>query len=235
MARPSIMNDIPFDLSFTLASPSSSHVLGQDAFGRDLFNLILASTGQSLGLGLLCAATTLFFSVLIATIWTITPKFLKWIPSEMMRFLWVFPNILITLVILSTHGGGTLILILSIGIGSAPYLAQLLIAKAQAVLKEDYCSASIALGAHPFQLWCSHVFPELTRFLTWKSPQLVMNSILAEAILTFLGIGSQPHETTWGTLILQAKDYLWEAPHIMLSMTIPLLLVSTFTSKLSAR
>jgi peptide/nickel transport system permease protein len=234
MDRPSTFQ-IEFNLSEILAAPSGSHLLGTDAFGRDVFHLILISSLGSLQIAAACITITLILSLLCTLVWATSPRLLKSIEEQLLDILWIFPSILLSILLCSTQTGGILGLSVSIAIGSTPALSKILISKVKSVLSEEFALASLALGARPLELWKIHALPAILELLKWKSPQLILGSILTEAALTYLGVGASPQASTWGTLILQAKDYLIEAPHLMLAMLIPLFIVSTFTSVASTR
>jgi peptide/nickel transport system permease protein len=205
---------------------SLQHVLqpGYDAFGRNCVFLLFSAAAQSikimLPVGVLCLSLALFLSSFAL----FKNERIQFVLRASLDTLSSLPGFLIALAIgvLFSHAAftfwiGSLLLI----VPSMTRYFESLILKLR---EEEYVHASEALGARPFHLWVHHYRPELLRLLAAILPFLIMRLILLETSLSFLGLGATPEHETWGRLLYQGKDYLLEAPWIMLITAAPLCL-----------
>jgi peptide/nickel transport system permease protein len=112
-------------------------------------------------------------------------------------------------------------------------LIRLIYARAQEVLVQDYIEASIGLGGSKAWILTRHVVPELLSLSLLKAPNLFAQALMAEATLSFLGLGAPIGRDTWGSLLAQGKDYLIEAPHLAIGVGIPLVFTVLSLQKIS--
>jgi peptide/nickel transport system permease protein len=217
----------------SLADPK--WLLGGDAFGRPLILLVPMAAAGSLGLGAFAATSTALLSLLFSTLillaidhaQTQNTRLTRWIASSAQRtidFFLAFPSLLFSLAFASILGPGWLTLMMALWVGHLPGLIRLLVLRGQEVRRQEFWLCSEALGAGLFLRAFRHLTPALLELVFLKFPSLFASSLIAEATLSFLGMGAPIGRATWGSLLAQGKDYLVEAPNIALATGIPLIL-----------
>jgi peptide/nickel transport system permease protein len=148
-------------------------------------------------------------------------------------FLLAFPSLLVALGWAAIRGPGWETLWFSLLIGTLPMLMRLLYARAQEVLVQDFILASQSMGGSKSWILWRHLCPNLVSVASLKAPMLFAHVLMAEATLSFLGIGAPIGKDTWGSLLAQSKDYLIEAPHLAVGVGIPLILTILALQKIS--
>lgn len=209
--------------------------LGGDAFGRPLVLLIPMAAAGSLGLGAIAATSTALFSLLFSTLILLAidhaqkqnTRLTRWIANSAQRtidFFLAFPSLLFSLAFASILGPGWFTLMMALWVGHLPGLIRLLVLRGQEVRRQEFWLCSEALGAGLLRRAFRHLTPALLELVFLKLPSLFASSLIAEATLSFLGMGAPIGRATWGSLLAQGKDYLVEAPNIALATGIPLIL-----------
>lgn len=217
-------NPPPYDLAHGLEGPSAAHWLGCDPFGRDLLRLFLSAAGTSFLFAMACVTFAIALSLGLILIFTnVRRRDLGWLP-RLIDFVLAFPSLLISLSIVAYLKPGPQSLIIALTLGSFPSLTRLLSSRTRELMSEPFVEAAIGLGASRFHLSRVHFFPHFWPLIWVKLPGLVAGTLVAEASLTFLGVGFPKGQESWGSLLLTAKDYMIEAPHLMLGTGIPLVL-----------
>lgn len=212
------------DLPSQLGAPSFSHWLGCDALGRDLLRVLLRGSVISAGFSALAVGIASVFALTVGAFLAMAPS---WIGIPGLRILdafLAFPPLLLALAWAAIRGPGWGTLLVSLLIGVLPSFTRLLYARARELLAEPYVLAARAIGAGPGRILAWHLAPELRSLCAVKIPFLFAQALLAEATLSFLGVGAPIGEPTWGSLLAMAKDYLLEAPHLAIAVGIPLVL-----------
>jgi peptide/nickel transport system permease protein len=211
-----------YHLTRCLVGPSSSHFFGFDAFGRDLFQVTARAGLNSLSFAAMVAAVSIVISVLFSGFIASAPETLKYFSLRVLDFSLAFPSILIAMGWAAIRGPGWTTLWFSLLLGSLPMLTRLLYARTQELLVQDFIEASYSMGAGKFWILSRHVLPSVFSTALIKAPMLFANILVAEATLSFLGLGAPIGKDTWGSLLAQAKDYLIEAPHLAIGIGLPL-------------
>jgi peptide/nickel transport system permease protein len=211
-----------YRLARCLKSPNWPHLLGFDAFGRDLF-LVTARAGiNSLSFAALVVAVSIALSVFFSGFIASAPETIKYFFLRILDFSLAFPSLLIAMGWAAIRGPGWSTLWFSLLLGSLPMLTRLLYARTQELLVQDFIEASSSLGASKFWILTRHILPSVFSTALVKAPMLFANILMAEATLSFLGLGAPIGKDTWGSLLAQAKDYLIEAPHLAIGIGLPL-------------
>jgi peptide/nickel transport system permease protein len=213
------------DMNSTLQNPSSAHWLGTDAVGRDTLSRIIFGTRTSLEIGLIVVGIG---TVIGMTLGTIAAYFGGWVYVIIMRFidaLMCFPMIILALLIASMLGPGMKNVIIALTISLMPGYARLMCGQVLTVKENDYIIAARSLGASDLRIIMRHVVFNCLPPLIVQITMMLGATILAEAGLSFLGIGIQPPTPTWGGMITNGRQYLTNHPILSLSPGLALMLV----------
>jgi ABC-type dipeptide/oligopeptide/nickel transport system permease subunit len=213
-----------FKLSQALLPPQLTHPFGFDSFGRDLFLLSLSASGFSIFFGVLSVFFSSVISLFLGICMALSPAPVRSLSQRGLEFLLAFPSLLLALTWSALHGPGWDTLIISLSLGTIPSFTRLIFVRTRDLLAENFVISSFALGSHRTEMTKNHLLPALFSICSIKIPGLFAHAILAEATLSYLGIGAPIGSNTWGSLLLQGKEYLLEAPHITLCIGLPLTL-----------
>jgi peptide/nickel transport system permease protein len=214
------------DTSLKLQPPSAKHIFGTDVIGRDIFARTIYGGQISLLIGISAA----IFEVLLgALIGALAAYYGGWVDNVLMRFteaMLNIPSLFLLIIGARFFGGGlptfnffgreltgsVIIIIVVIGATSWMYLARIVRANVLSLRELDYVSAARALGASDRRIIFTHLLPNTTAPLVVSATLGVANAILAEAYVSFLGVGVQGATATWGNMLDGAYQYLENAP-----------------------
>ena len=204
------------DLLIGLASPSSEHLLGTDHLGRDVFSRLLWAGRFSVT----AAAIVLLLSLVVGAVIGLLAGYLGGLMDEVfMRLTDVFlslPTFVLALAVIGALGPGLENLILALTVAWWPTYARLVRSKVLAVKTTDYVQASEALGAGNLHIMRRHLLPALAGPVVMLLSLDVGHVMLSIAGLGFLGLGIQPPNPEWGTMLVDARPFMQLAPHLVL-------------------
>lgn len=211
----------PFDparpaLAENLRTPSLSHPFGQDRLGRDILSRTLYGARVSLVVGL----STVAISLTLGTIIGLFSGFAGgWIDEVVMRavdVLLAFPGILLAIALSAVLGPslGNVVLALSV-IGWTGY-ARLVRAETLSLRERAHVESAVSLGAGPLRIVGRHILPLLAGPLAVQATFGFAGAVVAEASLSFLGLGTQPPAPSWGAMLNEGRNFLLVAPHVAL-------------------
>jgi ABC-type dipeptide/oligopeptide/nickel transport system permease subunit len=195
-----------------LRPPSELHWLGTDQLGRDLFYRVMLGARTSLGIAV---AAVLMSLVLGLPIGMVSGFYRGRIDNALMRLvdtLLSFPVLLLALTISAMLGPSIPNAIIAIGIAFTPFLARIVRGEALRVTQMPYVEAARAAGATDLDLILRHVAPNVMPPIIVQATISLAFAVLAEAGLSFLGLGTQPPQSSWGLMIQASRDYLDVAP-----------------------
>lgn len=195
-----------------LQGPSRAHWFGTDVLGRDTLSRVIYGTRTSLEIGLIVVAIASFFGMALGTL---AAYYGGWTHAIIMRFidaLMSFPMILLALVIAALLGGGLKNVIIALSISLMPNYARLMCGQVLSVKNNDYVLASRSIGARDLRIIIRHITPNCLPPLVILMTIMLGSTILAEASLSFLGIGIQPPIAAWGSMVNDGRNYLLELP-----------------------
>lgn len=208
------------------AGPSGAHLFGTDELGRDLFSRVLH--GGQLTIFIVAGATLV--AMIIGTAWGMAAAFLRgWIDEVLMRLadtVMAIPQMLFALVFISAFGATPERLALIIGVLLTPTTARLVRSSVLGEIQADYFTAAVAYGAPRHRLLLAEVLPNVRGPLTVQAAINAANALLLEASMSFVGLGIQPPEATWGTLVQQGYQKMYQStgyvifPAILIFITI---------------
>ena len=199
-------------MALRLRPPSPGHWLGTDVLGRDLFYRVLLGARTSLSI----AAAAVGISVAFGLPLGIASGYLGgWIDLVLMRLvdaLLSFPALLLALTISAMLGPSVPNTIVAIGVGCTPFLARVGGGEALRIAQMPYVEAARSGGTGDVAMIVRHVLPNVLPLVIVQGTISLAFAILAEAALSFLGLGTQPPQSSWGLMIQASRDYLDVAP-----------------------
>jgi len=206
----------PYDptamLTLPRQGPSAEHWFGTDEIGRDIFSRMLVSARVAMTVGFVAVGIGL---VVGGVLGVVAGFFQGWIDSVIMRavdVLLAFPGILLALAVITFLGPGLVNTMIAIGIGGIPGYARLARGEVLSLIERDHVVAARSLGARNLRLMWKHLFPLLVSSLLVYSTAALARAILAEAGLSYLGLGVQPPEPSWGGMISSGQRFFLTAP-----------------------
>ncbi len=195
-----------------LKPPGLSHPLGTDQYGRDILSRVMAGAVNSIIVGLVSLAIGLTVGVVLG-LWAAFHG--KWVEEGVMRFsdlLYGFPAVLSAIMITSILGPSIINSMIAIGIFYIPIFARLTRAVSLSVWKLDYIDAARACGLSELTITIRHVLPNILSPLMIQATVQFAIAILAEAGLSYLGLGTQAPNASWGRMLNEAQTYLAQGP-----------------------
>lgn len=195
--------------------PSAAHLLGTDALGRDQLSRLLFGARASLEVAFLTTGISVAIGLLIGLIAADFHGLLDSILMRTMDAQLSLPGIVLPLMLLSVMGGGVLTVAIALGVGFAPAIARLVRGQALAEFERDYVIAAKSLGASRYRILFRHVLPSSMPPVIIAASLGTSRAVIAEAGLSFLGVGVKPPTATWGTMLSDGFAYLRVAPWIV--------------------
>jgi len=204
----------PYEMNLPgkLQAPTAQHWLGTDVFGRDVASLLLVGARNSILVGVIAVSIGLFVGT---TLGLVASARRGWVEELIMRlsdFTFAFPAILSAIMMTAVFGAGIVNSIIAIGIFNIPTFARITRASANAIWSREFVLAARACGKGPWSITMDHVLPNIMSVLTVQVTIRFAIAILAEAALSFLGLGTQPPQPSWGRMLAEAQTLLFQAP-----------------------
>jgi peptide/nickel transport system permease protein len=202
------------DIPDKLMAPSAAHWLGTDALGRDVVSELLAGARVSLLVGVIAVGIGLIFGVALGLIAASAKGLVEDAIMKFCDFTFAFPALLMAILLTATYGPGVVNAILAIGIANVPIFAKLTRATANGVLAREFTLAARAAGRGPLGIAFDHVLPNVAPALIVQATIQFAIAILAEAALSYLGLGAQPPLASWGRMLADAQAWMFTAPRL---------------------
>ncbi len=194
-----------------LQPPSAEHFFGTDELGRDVFSRVIIAARVSVEVSLVSVTLALLMGV---TIGLTSGYFGKWVDVVGMRSMDVifsFPVVLLALAIVAMLGPGVVPAMIAIGVVYTPYFARITRASVLSVREETYIRAARSIGASDVRIVRLHVLPNVMAPIIVQTSLSLAFAILTEAALSFLGLGVQPPQPSWGRMLFDGRGFLSEA------------------------
>jgi len=206
-------------------APSLAHLMGTDNFGRDVFSRVMAGSGNTFVVALCTVAIGAVFGTVIGAL---TGYFGGWLDEIIMRVNDVvlsFPSILLALIFISLLGNGKYNIILALGILFIPSFARIVRSEVIRCRDLDFVRSAKVMGAGSFRIIFVHILPN-----TWVSMLTAAmigfnNAVLAEASMSYLGLGVQPPQASLGRMLSEAQSYLFNAPWSAIAPGVVIILI----------
>jgi peptide/nickel transport system permease protein len=200
------------DIPGKLQPPSAAHWLGTDSLGRDIASQILVGAQNSIVVGVIAVGIGLGFGVLLGCVASARRG---WVEELIMRgsdFAFAFPALLLAIMLTAIYGPGLVMSIVAIGIFNIPVFARITRGSANAVWAREFVLAARTAGKGPVRITLDHVLPNIASVLIVQATISFATAILAEAALSYLGLGTQPPQPSWGRMLNEAQTLMFQAP-----------------------
>jgi ABC-type dipeptide/oligopeptide/nickel transport system permease subunit len=212
-----------FDQSLDL--PSRAHLLGTDTLGRDTLSRVIFGSRYSLMVGIIALGIAAATGMVLGLV---AGYFGGWWQATIMRLmdsLMAFPMILLAMIVAGMLGPGLRNVMVALGIALVPGYARMMCGQALSVKENDYIMAEHSMGAGHVRIMMNHIFPNCLPPLIVMITMMMGTTMLAEAGLSFLGIGIEIPNAAWGGMIAEGYKYVIDAPILSIAPGVALMLV----------
>jgi ABC-type dipeptide/oligopeptide/nickel transport system permease subunit len=205
------------DYDNVLAAPTHMHWLGTDDLGRDTFSRLLYGARISLQAALIAVGLAFGIGVPVGIASGYYGGILdEWVVMRIVDAVQAFPSLILALALAAALGGGFFSAMAAVGIGFAPAFIRLARAQAMTIRSLDYVTAARAMGAGDFRIMRRYVLPNTMAALVIQTTFAMGSAIIAEASLSYLGLGARPEDPSWGSMLRIAQGYLDTNPSLAL-------------------
>lgn len=205
------------DLPARLMGPSASHWFGTDELGRDILSRIIYGARISMLVGSCVVAASLSLGMIFGSVagyyGGITDRVLNVV---VMNAFMSFPGILLAIAFVAFLGPGIFNLIFALSLGGWVGYARLVRAQVLAVREREFVEAARALGASDVRIVVRHIWPNIIQPVIVQAAIGMAGAILAEATMSFLGLGVPPPAASWGSMLNDGRSHLFDSPHLVL-------------------
>lgn len=216
---PLIAPQDPANISLTnrLQPPSGQHWFGTDELGRDILSRVIFGARISMLVGISVVAGSLLLGTIIGSLAGYYGGFLdRFMNVIVMNAFLSFPGILLAIAFVAFLGPGLINLILALIIGGWVGYARLVRAQVLAAREREYVEAARALGASDWRIITRHILPNIMQPVIVQAAIGMAGAVLAEATMSFLGLGVPPPTASWGSMLNDGRSHLFDAPHLVI-------------------
>jgi peptide/nickel transport system permease protein len=205
------------DLPTRLSPPSAAHWCGTDELGRDILSRLIYGSRISMLVGSCVVAGSLGLGLIVGSIaGYYGGRVDRFVNVVVMNAFLSFPGILIAIAFVAFRGPGIFNLVLALSLGGWVGYARLVRAQVLAVREREFVEAARALGASDLRIVTRHILPNIIQPVIVQAAIGMAGAILAEATMSFLGLGVAPPTASWGSMLNDSRAHLFDAPHLVL-------------------
>jgi len=205
------------DIPEKLQTPNAVHWLGTDHFGRDIFSMIMVGARTSIAVALIAVGIGMGLGVPLGL--AAAARAGGWLDEFIMRgndLIFAFPSLVIAILITAVFGPGAVNAIIAIGIFNIPVFARVTRGAALSLWEREFIMAARVAGKSAARISFEHILPNVTNLLIVQGTIQFSLGILAEAGLSYVGLGAQPPTPSWGRMLADAQTMVSFAPHLAL-------------------
>jgi len=205
------------DLPTRLAGPSPTHWCGTDELGRDILSRLIYGSRISMLVGSCVVAASLALGLIVGSIaGYYGGRIDRFVNVVVMNAFLSFPGILLAIAFVAFRGPGIFNLVLALSLGGWVGYARLVRAQVLAAREREFVEAARALGASDLRVIVRHILPNIIQPIIVQAAIGMAGAILAEATMSFLGLGVPPPTASWGTMLNDGRAHLFDAPHLVI-------------------
>ncbi|MES2717316.1 MAG: ABC transporter permease [Pseudomonadota bacterium] len=193
-------------------APSATHWFGTDEIGRDVLSRVVWGTQASLLAGVVSVSISLLLGVPIGLLAGFVGGWVDGLISRITDAFLACPFLILAIAMAAFLGPSLSNAMIAIGVSATPIFVRLARAQVINVQVEDYIEAARAVGNPPWRIALRHVLPNITAPVMVQATLAIASAVIAEASLSFLGLGQQPPAPSWGSMLNTAKNYMDNAP-----------------------
>ncbi len=197
-----------------LQGPSMQHWLGTDALGRDVLSMIMVGARNSLSVALIAVAVGMGLGVPLGAYAAARGGMIDGFVMRMTDLAFAFPALLTAVIITAVFGPGAVNAMIAIGIFNIPVFARITRGASMGLWKRDYVLAARCAGRGDVAITLDHILPNIGHVLIVQATIQFALAIVAEAGLSYVGLGTQPPMPSWGKMLNDAQTYIYDAPHL---------------------
>ncbi|WOC15666.1 Glutathione transport system permease protein GsiD [Pseudochrobactrum sp. MP213Fo] len=197
-----------------LQGPSALHWLGTDAFGRDVLSMLMVGARNSLSVALIAVGVGIGIGVPLGAFAAARGGMVDGFVMRLTDLAFAFPALLTAVIITAVFGPGAVNAMLAIGIFNIPVFARITRGASMGMWKRDYVLAARCAGRSETAIIFDHILPNIGHVLIVQATIQFALAIVAEAGLSYVGLGTQPPHPSWGKMLNDAQTYIYDAPHL---------------------
>ncbi|MCW5751746.1 MAG: ABC transporter permease [Alphaproteobacteria bacterium] len=202
------------DVPNRLRPPQAGNWLGTDSFGRDVLSLLMVGAQASIIVGVVAVGIGMAFGVALGALASARRGWAEELVMRLSDFAFAFPAILSAIMLTAILGPGMVNAIIAIGIFNIPVFARVTRASANAIWAREFVLAARASGKGALHITLEHVLPNITSVIVVQGTIQFATAILAEAALSYLGLGTQPPQPSWGRMLAEAQTMMFTRPEL---------------------
>ncbi|HVU11833.1 MAG TPA: ABC transporter permease [Phototrophicaceae bacterium] len=213
------------DMKTRFAPPSAAHLFGTDDFGRDTFTRIVYGARVSLEVGVISVGIAATIGTFLGLLAGYSRRLVDEVIMRSMDVLYAFPAVLLAIAILAALGKGVGNAMIAIGVVYIPIFARITRGEVLSIRNEEYITAARSIGAGDIRILFRHILPNILAPIIVETSLSLAFAILAEASLSFFGLGTQPPDASWGRMLSEGRNYFRQSPWMGIFPGVAIMLV----------
>lgn len=197
-----------------LSAPSSEHIMGTDNYGRDVFSRVIMGTRVSLRMGIIVATLSILIGVPLGLLAGYRDTHLGSLIMRAIDVMLCFPWVMVALCVAALIGGGEKVIIIALVFAYVPTFVRLMQGVVLSVREQEYVGAALVTGESRTSIVGRYIFPNCTAPLIVETTLVMSFVILDEAAISYLGIGVRPPTPSWGVMLNEGSQFMWNAPFL---------------------